>query len=241
MILSTFNAQGLGSLPKKADIRHFLDSVEPSVLFLQETMHSAEDAIYLVHNIRPRWRFCAIDSNGLSGGILVAWDPLEADLVPYSACAGIALIGKIRGFGQEVCILNLYRPCRDRQSFWEKVFASRLMEKKNLIICGDLNFTLSTCEVWGSGRREDLLGGFLKDRFEAAGLVDVFPCYLVPTWKNERSGAYGLAKRLDRFLIKQGMFDSCVKHRSWSVATGVSDHKAISLEFQLQAVFCRIP
>lgn len=88
------------------------------------------------------------------------------------------------------------------------------MDRSNLIICGDLNFTLSTCEVWGTRRREDPLGSFLKEWIEAAGLVDVWPSYLVPTWNNGRSGAYGLAKRLDQCIIKHGLFDSCAKYRS---------------------------
>lgn len=235
MILGTFNVRGMGNRLKKAAIRHLLDTVNPSILFLQETMHAGSDAISTFLSIRPAWKCCAIDANGQDGWILAAWNPLLAELKPFTVCSGIVLFGKLKGLSLSLYIVNLYGPYRDRQVFWEQVFPNNVMSTRNLILCGDLNFTLSSSEMWGNGRKDDPLAEFMKEHLEAAALMDVIPSYLVPTWNNGRVGTQGLGKRLDRFLINSSLYDRLERIWSWGVATGASDHKAICLEFLTQA------
>ena len=60
-------------------------------------------------------------------------------------------------------------------------------------------------------------------------LLDVIPSSLVPTWTSGRCGVGGVAKRLDRFVMAETLFESVFKYRSWAIATRVSNHKAICL------------
>jgi hypothetical protein len=41
-------------------------------------------------------------------------------------------------------------PYKDREPFWQQLSDSGLLCEDNLIIGGDLNFTLSAREVWGN-------------------------------------------------------------------------------------------
>ena len=57
-------------------------------------------------------------------------------------------------------ILNIYSSNDNRVSFWDKLCISPLLKEENVIIGGDLNFTLSTQEIWGSRARVDSLASY---------------------------------------------------------------------------------
>jgi hypothetical protein len=54
-------------------------------------------------------------------------------------------------------------PCTDRKTFWDKVVSSGMLATKNLILAGDLNFTVSVGEVWGSKDCPDPLASISKE------------------------------------------------------------------------------
>lgn len=85
----SFNIRGLGSGPKRAAFKHFLDVVKPCVVFLQETMAKSVDACNFFLHIKSDWQVCALDARGHLGGTLVAWNPLVASLKAYHHFAGI--------------------------------------------------------------------------------------------------------------------------------------------------------
>lgn len=100
----------------------------------------------------------------------------------------------------------------------------------NLIIAGDLNFTLSSSEIWGSSARLDLLLDFSLSMLNRAHLVDVVPSKISLTWSHGRSGSGGISKRLDRFLISEKLASSLQRYRSWSLNSSISDHKPLILQ-----------
>jgi exonuclease III len=81
MILATLNVRGVGGPAKKLALKRFLDKVKPDVLFIQETMVSEVKARELFVNYLPSWYMCGVDSSGLSGGLLSAWNPCVADFL----------------------------------------------------------------------------------------------------------------------------------------------------------------
>jgi hypothetical protein len=56
------------------------------------------------------------------------------------------------------------------------------------------------------------------------------PTKLNPTWRNRRVGDDGVAKRLDRFLLAEGLIESLALVRQWVSCGGESDHSLIVLE-----------
>jgi hypothetical protein len=73
---------------------------------------------------------------------------------------------------------------QSERNFWNKVSDSGILTKKNLIIVGDLNVTLSSEEVWGGNINPAHSAGFYKSFFQANHLIDLAPDKLVPTWRN---------------------------------------------------------
>lgn len=53
---------------------------------------------------------------------------------------------------------------------------------------------------------------------------------LTPTWSNKRIGVASLARRLDRFLIKEHLLEQGYTYRQWVGSGGLSDHFPIHLE-----------
>ena len=68
------------------------------------------------------------------------------------------------------------------------------MRKENLIIGGDLNFTLGAHEIWGSRARLDTLALFFINHLHNLKLVDLDPHKLKPTWTNKIMGEEWIAK-----------------------------------------------
>jgi hypothetical protein len=109
-------------------------------------------------------------------------------------------------------------------------FSVWFIEREGIIVGGDLNFTLSTREVWGIHARSDPLSDFFTSHIQSSGLVDVQPTKLTPTWRNGRARTDGIAKRLDHFLLDDSLFNNNFKVRSWVINSTISDHNPICLQ-----------
>ena len=82
------------------------------------------------------------------------------------------------------------------------------MENTNLIIGGDLNFSIGQAETWGPNARADPLSYFFSLKIIDGNMMDLFPLNMRPTWINRRFGEARVAKRMDRFLIKEEILDN---------------------------------
>lgn len=77
-----------------------------------------------------------------------------------------------------------------------------LFSTENLIIGGDLNFSIGYAESWGHWAQRDPLSDYFSSILEHHSLIDIPAAKLHATWRNNRVGDYSLARRLDRFLVK---------------------------------------
>ena len=105
--------------------------------------------------------------------------------------------------------------------FWDNIVHSGLLNDPSLILAGDLNLTLSSTKIWGSINVVDPLANYFRENFENAKLFDVVPSVMVPTWSNGRIGNASIAKRIDRFLMSEGLHDIMGRFRSWAIPTWV--------------------
>ena len=106
-----------------------------------------------------------------------------------------------------ICVVNIYGPFIEREVFWITLLGLDGLKCNNLILGGDLNFSMGLSEIWGIRARLDPLSNFFTKWPENYGLVDVVPSVMLPTWNNRRVGAENISKRLDRFLLSADMFD----------------------------------
>jgi len=86
-------------------------------------------------------------------------------------------------------------------SFWfHKILCQR--RKKILSNYGWVSkFTSNNMEVWGAGARVDNFLSYFMHKIKIAGLVDMEPIDLSPTWRNNRIGVVGVSKCLNKFLV----------------------------------------
>eukprot|EP00253_Pinus_taeda_P016622 PITA_16622 len=88
----------------------------------------------------------------------------------------------------------------------------------------------SRAEAWGPSAREDPLSDFFLQLLSDNNLIDPSPINLKPTWRNRRAGEDRIAKRLDRFLITEGLLSRVPLLRQWPDEIGNSDHFPIFLD-----------
>jgi hypothetical protein len=188
MLVLSLNLRGTGGALKLASVHSVLEKTHPNIVFFQETLVHSEKARCFFQLLRPKWLVCAVNSVGTSGGLLAAWDPSYFDLVPYLTCGGILLTGHCLESKRFINLLNIYGPCLERKSFWERLEAAGLLSLKNLVLAGDLNLTLMAGESWGSRSNLGSLATFFTNLFSNNKLIDIQPGKLVPTWRNGQGG-----------------------------------------------------
>jgi hypothetical protein len=157
--------------------------------------------------------------------------PYKVRLHPYLSCGGLLLTGSCRWNNQLINFLNIYGPCQNRKFFLGTVESRGLLDLQNLVIAGDLNFTISTGEIWGASANQDPLADFFISLFHSHGLVDFPPAVLTPTWRNDRMGMDSISKRLDRFYISDSLATTVGRIRTWVDTPYLSDHTPIILQF----------
>eukprot|EP00253_Pinus_taeda_P032275 PITA_32275 len=108
--------------------------------------------------------------------------------------------------------------------------STSLMNYDNIIIGGDLNFSLGHVESWGNGAQTDPLMEYFEHLMDNNNLMNIDSAKIQPTWQNRRIGEDALAKRLDRFIIKAPLVERLDIIRQWVGSGGISNHFPIYLE-----------
>jgi hypothetical protein len=125
-----------------------------------------------------------------------------------------------------------------------------LLDQRNFILAGDLNFSISIEEMWGDSALLDPLVSFFKELFSMHSLVDVHSTKLSPTWCNGRIGEAEILKRLDRVYILEELLMDSTHYRSWMETPFISDHahvffqldigvKSVAYPFKLNSVLIK--
>jgi hypothetical protein len=69
--------------------------------------------------------------------------------------AGILFDGLVKDLNKRLKLINCYCPYGDIHELWDTIKRDGLLKDNNLILGGDLNFTISNREVWGPHSRSD--------------------------------------------------------------------------------------
>ena len=134
---------------------------------------------------------------GLSGGLLARWNPHLVCCKDFTSLASIILKATFKGLSETFTVINCYGTYTQRTVFWDNLAVGGLLKLPNLLLAGNLNFTISSFEVWGSKARTDPLALYFTQLISCNKLVDLSMYHPGPAWRNGRSGEAGICKRLD--------------------------------------------
>ena len=216
MNIVSMNIRGLGGITKQKSLRTPFSSLNPDLIMLQETMCDHITALQLFAKLNPRWKFYALDAHGLFGGILSTWNPHLTCCKYYHSFVGILLYARFKGLDYVFSIINCYGPYANITVFWDCAIDGGIFNYPNLILAGDLKFTLSDLEVWGDRARLDHQVLYFAQLLDTMNMVDLDPTTLGPTWRNGRVGIEGVSKRLDRFLASIHLIPLLGSYHSWT-------------------------
>jgi hypothetical protein len=226
-----FQLSWVGEPIKKIVLRRLVDLNSPDVIMLQETLGVSETVVKALESLFPGWMFAAVDARGRSGGLATGWLKKTCNYESvWGFESGIGLTFFSSGMGRNVTIINVYGPYQDRQRYWNSLVGCSWLSGKEIILGGDLNFSLGAAEVWGPRVVPDSLTNYFQNFLDQHGLIDVEPLKLNPTWCNRRVGDDRVAKHLDRFLLSEDLLESLELVRQWVSCGGESDHNLIVLE-----------
>eukprot|EP00253_Pinus_taeda_P015141 PITA_15141 len=212
----SYNCKGFASPPKKLALRRLLTLTQLDIIFLQETFCSIDSLISTLNSWLPNWTFHSLDASRRSGGTTIGFCNKTLELRNFWGCKGfIGMDIFAHSLESEVRIMNVYGPCVDKAKFWRTLLDSELLQADNIILAGDLNFSLGYSESWGHSAQVDGLTDTISTLLEEHQWVDVPSARIQYTWTNNRSGDHSLARRLDRFLIKEAFLSSHPCVRQW--------------------------
>lgn len=100
----------------------------------------------------------------------------------------------------------------------------------NIILGGDLNFSIGHFESWGHWPQRDPLSEYFETTLESHHLIDIPSAKIQATWRNNRTGDDSLAYGLDRFLVKEILLEYGYSFRQWVGSGGIFYHLPIYME-----------
>ena len=74
MLVLSFNVRGLGSSPKIKALKRMVDILNPTIIFIQETMMEGEKSKESLEPWLKGWNFGFINSEGHSRGQITSWN-----------------------------------------------------------------------------------------------------------------------------------------------------------------------
>lgn len=203
----SFNCKGLASASKKLAMRKLFETVSVDIILLQETLSLADPVSIVLSSILSGWKFLAMYYTGISGGLAIGYNP--STIKAQATWGGQGFMGIdlfSANLGYSLRIVNIYDPCHQRENFWNHLLGLSIFSADNIIIGGDLNFSLGYGESWGSTAQVDSIIGYMSDLLKRHNLIDVPMHKPLITWRNRRIREVALARRLDKYIMKGALF-----------------------------------
>ena len=148
MILLSYNCRGLASPHKKSSIKRMIAFLHPQIILLQETMGPWDMVKEVLESWLPGWAFEVVDVVGRSGGLAIGWmtNQIRCENI-WRFHAGMGIDVYSRDTDRVYFMINIYGPYQDRLPFWDRIFSMSWWNFPNLIVGGDLNFSLGEAKI----------------------------------------------------------------------------------------------
>jgi len=209
---------------------------------LQETFGDSVPVVKTLKSLFSGWMFATVDARGRLGGLATGWKKTNCNLeIFWGFASGIGLTILSTDLGRSLTIINVYGPYQDRQRYWNSLAECSWFRGKDLILGGDLNFSLGASKLSGQHDALITLTNLFLNFLDQIGLVDIEPQKLPLTWCNRRIGDDMVNKRLEKNLLSEEVLDSFDLVRQWVTYGGESDHFSIMLELRDRSKRVSIP
>jgi hypothetical protein len=84
-------------------------------------------------------------------------------------------------------ILKVYGNYDMNHNYWDRLFNESVIRDNNLIIGGDMNFTVRRSEIWGGMARPKIFHDYFIYHIRSAELINVERKKINPTWPNKKT------------------------------------------------------
>ena len=150
MIVLSYNCRGLASPHKKSSLKRMISLLGPQIILLQETMGLWDLVKEAVESWLPGWAFEAVDAAGKSRGVAIGWMSTMIRCENFWGFhGGIGIEVYSRDIDRVFSVVNIYGLYQERLPFWDRIFSMSWWNSPDLIVGGDLNFSLGEAEIWG--------------------------------------------------------------------------------------------
>jgi len=168
----SFNCRGLAISPKNLALRILFESEPVEIIILQEMLGLVDHIYCVLQSLKPEWNFQSLDVMGRSGGLALGFNPCTIHL---KACwGGAGFIGMDNFsiyFGMDLRIVNIYGPFHNKEAFWNHLLNLSIINSDNIILGGDLNFSIGFGESWGTNSEVDPLSYIIEKFLEEHHLM----------------------------------------------------------------------
>jgi len=232
----SFNYRGLASPDKKLAFKRLCNSHNLDFIMLQETLGDGLSIHFFLNSLLPDWSFFYLDAKGRSGSLALGFNNHIVKI--HNAWGGHGFLGADITSSSPLIslrLLNIYGPCHHRQAFWDSLLQQDFMQSKDIIIGGNLNFSLGLAESWDHRAQSDALTEYFEKLMADNELFSLESARRMPTWRNHCIGIHALAHQLNRFLIRLDLVNRLGRIRHWVGSRGCSDHSPIFLDLEDKA------
>jgi hypothetical protein len=129
-----------------------------------------------LESLLPGWSFVVVDAKGCSGGLATGWrlKSCKCERI-WGFESGLGLNMFSAELGHPLLLINIYGPYSDWKRYWDSLDLSSWLTERDVIVGGDLNFSLGASEFWGPRATPDPLTDYFTHLLDLHGLLDLEP------------------------------------------------------------------
>jgi len=147
MIILSFNYRGFANTHKKLALKYIFLNYCPNVIMLQETLGIGNLVRNSLSKMMMGWSSMTVDATGRSGCLALGVKDSSVKLL-NSWVSDLVLRAEV--YSLELCskfsLINIYGSCQHRVLIWNNLISNSFMKNPNMIVGGDLNFSLGLSE-----------------------------------------------------------------------------------------------
>ena len=156
MLFLSFNCRGLSILSKNIVLHRLVEEKHPNVLFLHKSMCDGQVIVAELELLIKGWKFVCVDVKDKYGGLLLGLKVICFHFLnSWVVVSGLGVSIYSIELKFPFWFINIYDPYLEREGLLNNILSKYCIDKSNIILGGDLNFSLGFSKIWGSQDRVD--------------------------------------------------------------------------------------